>query len=204
MHVLCAFLRRITILYVIGYRGHPIKKGKLQATETEREGERDRGAVSSLRWCSLPFGDNCQMQFFMASKLLEILFVLSIYNFFSIFRARALGQKASAKATAVKSAEIHWNDNKTKSCCCCFVFSCFFFRFHFFNVRFLLFTLPMASSILNFMVRTASMYNSNNNNNWKMLAKYLWNVFEVPLFVHFALNMLLIALRTCFSCKKVS
>lgn len=45
----------------------------MRDTNERREGE-------LLGWCSLPFGDNCQMQFFMASKLLEILFVLSIYN----------------------------------------------------------------------------------------------------------------------------
>jgi len=73
------------------------------------------------------FGNGCQMQFFMASKLLEI--ILFLFPFFmpgsEPVRATATPTPtANPNPTAVKSAEIHWNDNKTKTCLgrCYFVF----------------------------------------------------------------------------------
>lgn len=141
MHVLCTFLRRMSVLYVIGYRGHPIKKGKLQATEIERE--RERVACDDVV-CLLATTAKCS--FLWLRSCLKY-FLFSPYIIFFPYFARALGQKASAKATAVKSAEIHWNDNKTKSCCCCcccFVFSYFFFVFIFlmYDFYFLLYPCP--------------------------------------------------------------
>lgn len=62
----------------------------------------------------------------------------------------------------------------------------------------------MPSSILNFMVPTATM--CNNNNNFEMLAKYLWNVFEVlVLYIYFksaANSSSHLFIFTCFSKNK--
>lgn len=106
----------------------------------------------------------------MASKLLEILFVLSIYNII-FFLSPSWVRRLLQRRLRLKVRKYIEMTIKLKVAAAASFYTGFVFSFLMYELIFFFLFLPIPSSILNFMVRTATM--CNNNNNYQMLAKYL-------------------------------